>query len=139
MNATTLAITTLGIKGTYDAVVIGGKLLKSTTKALVNVHKPHQYELSPVLDRLDLIHKIKVINCCINKLDEKNVVVNGVIEILTNIENITKKIQMRIETNKQIWFIGKTYLDDLITDLEKQNTLLDSRFNLLTETIQLIL
>ena len=136
MNPLAVTVSTIGIKTSYEIIILAANLLKSTGKILIPKTKEHKYDFKTTMEKLDIIHKLNVIKDYLKycNSDKLAIAVEGVNEIFTKIERLCNDIKIRIDSNKKVWFfLGKTYLDDLITELERLNDLLNNRFKLLLD------
>ena len=105
-------VSTVGVKAAIDIVSVSLRTINNTTRAVTNImtQKPHKTnkDLKDFIQTVDLVFKLNVIRefiLDINQTRSKSVLsaIEGVNEMLIEIENVTDKIQNNIEYNKSLY------------------------------------
>ena len=115
------------------------KLINVTETAIIHDHK----DLHEVLTELDLDMRLSVINSLVNNIkhtgnDAVEICLKSILEVITNINNITDKIKIAQLEHREKYFNGwrAIDLDDYISEIIKQSELLEKRFGLFVNIIK---
>jgi hypothetical protein len=135
-------ITTVGVRTAFDIVEVGLRTINNTTRAITEIsshsHPKTNKDLKQFLHRLDLVFKLDIIRKFLMEIDrvESQAVhfgMDGINEMLLEIERVTAKIQRNVEYNRSLYlrYFFKIDHTDSINQLEHLVNTLFGRFHMM--------
>jgi len=141
----------IGISSNIISIIIGRQLLsQAISDASNSIYSSlssiiyYDNDIDTVLNKLDIKHKIKNVELLLSEIKSENVMINrcieGLYDIIIDIREDVKIINLKIKNHKNLYFSTWRYLNcsNQLINLKNHIEILDNRLNFFIKALNVI-